>query len=239
MYGSRGRIGLLIPANNVVIEPEFHQVIPEGVYAFSTRILGSIGADGDEGIRKLLHNAERGIEELLMAEVNPIVYCCLSTSLVDKNWNEAFEALVKRKRDDVGCFTAYTATVEAIKSLKVDRIAVLSAFTDYFNRLLIESFADDGIQVEKSINLNIQDVRRVGDLYPEMLVDKIKEVKLGGIQCFSILATDIRTFEIIDILEKDMGVPVITTNQAIFWKSMHLLGSKINLSGYGSLLRTT
>ena len=33
MYGWRGRIGVIIPADNAVMEPDFHRLAPEGVSA--------------------------------------------------------------------------------------------------------------------------------------------------------------------------------------------------------------
>jgi hypothetical protein len=38
VYGRCGRIGLIVPANNSVIEPEFWSVLPPGVAAYGTRV---------------------------------------------------------------------------------------------------------------------------------------------------------------------------------------------------------
>ena len=39
VYGRCGRIGLIVPANNSVIEPEFWSVLPPGVAAYGTRVM--------------------------------------------------------------------------------------------------------------------------------------------------------------------------------------------------------
>ena len=39
MFGEAGRIGLVVPANNGVLEPELWSVLPEGVALYATRIL--------------------------------------------------------------------------------------------------------------------------------------------------------------------------------------------------------
>ena len=39
IYGRRGRIGLVVPANNSVIEPEFWSVLPDGVALYATRVM--------------------------------------------------------------------------------------------------------------------------------------------------------------------------------------------------------
>jgi maleate isomerase len=39
MYGWRARIGLLIPSPNTTMEPEFNQVVPEGVSVHAERMI--------------------------------------------------------------------------------------------------------------------------------------------------------------------------------------------------------
>ena len=34
MYGQNGRIGLLVPSVNTVVEPEFNRMIPEGINVY-------------------------------------------------------------------------------------------------------------------------------------------------------------------------------------------------------------
>ena len=51
-----------------------------------------------------------------------------------------------------------------------------------------------------------------------------------------LLATDLRSFPILQQLEDDLGKPVISTNQAILWKSLLAAGMKPEIQGYGRLL---
>jgi maleate cis-trans isomerase len=39
MYGWRLKIGIVSPANNVVIEPELYRALPEGIAIYTTRML--------------------------------------------------------------------------------------------------------------------------------------------------------------------------------------------------------
>lgn len=38
-YGGLGKIGLLVPSNNTVAEPDFRRVLPPGYAAFATRMI--------------------------------------------------------------------------------------------------------------------------------------------------------------------------------------------------------
>ena len=46
VYGRCGRIGLIVPANNSVIEPEFWSVLPPGVAAYAHQGDGERRPDG-------------------------------------------------------------------------------------------------------------------------------------------------------------------------------------------------
>ena len=40
-YGWRARVGILLPSNNTVLEPEMASVVPEGVTFHATRMVSS------------------------------------------------------------------------------------------------------------------------------------------------------------------------------------------------------
>ena len=48
----------------------------------------------------------------------------------------------------------------------------------------------------------------------------------------------LRTFEVIDLLERDLGLPVVTSNQAGLWAGLRLGGVRETVRGFGSLLTT-
>ena len=225
MYGWRARIGLIIPANNVVIEPEFYKMMPEGVCVFSARIMGSSGISNARGFQNLMKNTERGIQELLMAEVDILVYSCFSTSLINKEWNGEFEDIVK-KYASLPCFTAYSATVEAIQRLELNNISAYSAFTDEFDKRLIQRFEEEKIRIRSSVHLNIADSRKIGSIHPETLYRTVKNSHWAGSEGIVIFATDIRSYEVIGWLEKELDLPVISTNQAILCKTLNALSIK-------------
>jgi len=62
-----------------------------------------------------------------------------------------------------------------------------------------------------------------------------REVDSPEAEAVFISCTAWRTFEIIECLEKDIGKPVITSNQATLWGCLKALGGS-GLKGYGQLL---
>ena len=70
MFGAKGRIGLLVPANNGVLEPELWSRLPPEVALYATRLL----ARGDltpKAVRSMEQQVDRGVEELYQLEEDP------------------------------------------------------------------------------------------------------------------------------------------------------------------------
>ena len=48
--------------------------------------------------------------------------------------------------------------------------------------------------------------------------------------------TNVRTLEVIEPLERELGRPVVTSNQAGLWHALRLVGVDAAIPGYGRLL---
>ena len=82
MFGEAGRIGLVVPANNGVLEPELWSVLPEGVALYATRILAQRRADAGQAVHAMEENVDRAVDELAATGVDVIVYADMVTSFI-------------------------------------------------------------------------------------------------------------------------------------------------------------
>lgn len=225
MYGWRGKLGLLVPANNTVIEPELNRLLPEGTSLFSTRMMVE-GPFSPEALNKMENEASRGIRELEVSEVDFIVYSCMSTSLVKgKDWDLAFESIPTNRMTRKS--TAAKCTVEALLSRLVKKVAILSPYPEAIQSLVIPYFKMWGLQPVSTKSLDIGDYHTVTRINPETLYREVRGMKLRDAEGICILATDLRTLEINAILEKDLGLPVVSTNLAICWSFLKNRGIEL------------
>jgi maleate isomerase len=58
---------------------------------------------------------------------------------------------------------------------------------------------------------------------------------LDNIDAVCLLATDMQTFPIIEPIERELGLPVVTSNQALLWASLRALGVTDKIPGMGRL----
>src|SRR5665648_91229 len=72
MIGWRGKIGLLVPSGNTVIEPEFQAMVPLGVAVYATRIRQTELTK--EALISIAEEAKREIKKLADAGCDLVIY---------------------------------------------------------------------------------------------------------------------------------------------------------------------
>jgi maleate cis-trans isomerase len=182
-------------------------------------------------------NAMRGVEELAATKVDVIVYACLSTSLAkEEGWSEDFVDRVIHSTG-VPATAAALATIDAIQAMGIEKVAVGSPFPKEIDEKVAPFMAHYGIKVLKTVSLEVSEESEIGRIPPEAVYQLGKEADQANAQGVCLMATDIQTLDVVDALERDLGKPVVTTNQAILWKSLLLGGLQPVISGCGDLLR--
>ena len=80
--------------------------------------------------------------------------------------------------------------------------------------------------------------RRDGiEIAPKRIGATARALDLKDVDALCLLATDMHTFGIIDALEQDLGLPVLSSNQALLWAGLRALGVGDPVEGVGQLLR--
>ncbi|HHY36467.1 MAG TPA: hypothetical protein GX518_02115 [Firmicutes bacterium] len=222
MYGWRGKLGLLVPANNTVIEPELNRLLPPGTAAFATRMIVE-GPFTAEALHRMETQAGRGIRELLLSRVDMIVYACMSTSLAKGDqWDRSFAQGLPE--EPVKITTAARCTIRALQALGAKKVAVLTPYPAAIQSLVAPYFQAAGLEPAALASLDIDDYHAVTQVTPERLYRAVRSMDLGGAEAVCLLATDLRTIEAIVPLEQDLGIPVVSTNLAICWSFLTELG---------------
>jgi maleate isomerase len=235
MIGTRGTIGLIVPSNNTVVLPEFYSALPDGVAAYETRMR----IEGDltpEALRKMVGDAEVAADLLRQTGVDFICYCCMASTIV-KGWDWERDLLMRfARKAPKGVTSANCALRDALTVLGAKRVALVTPYPEDLNALLPAFFSAGGFEVTNVTGTPIRDVAAVRGLSPDRILRSAGSVDATGIDAVCLLATDMQTFPIIDSLERQIGCPVVTSNQALLWASLRALGVTEPIHGLGKLL---
>ena len=229
MYGWRGRIGLIVPSTNTTCEMEFHKVIPEGVSLHTARCFlreDSAPSDRIESIAKMGGGLLEAAKCVASVEPGIVVWACTSGSFIKGKGYDTELIGVLEKVVKVSVITTSTAVLEAFKRLEVRNVAMVTPYIDEINLKEKRFFEDSipGLRIVKMSGLGILPNLPKGRLFPESAYLSAKEVNDNSSDSIFISCTNWRTLEIIELLEKDLKKPVISSVQATIWLSFQKLG---------------
>jgi maleate cis-trans isomerase len=92
----------------------------------------------------------------------------------------------------------------------------------------------------KILNSKTLDLKYLDEL-KNTPVQKAYDIAMGsftpGTDGIFIPCTTFRSIDVIEKIEKETGVPVITSNQASLWECLRIIGNDELVEGYGKLLR--
>jgi maleate isomerase len=246
MYGWRARIGLMIAHSNTIMEPEFNRVMPEGVSVHASRVrIEKITVDG---LRDMNRNVDRALEDLSEIGASVFAYACTAASFVGSA--EEDRQVKQRIEERMGrpAVTAAGSVLRSLERLKAKRISVATPYPAPVNEKVKAFLESQGFEV---VNIDGVDFGKIapypplsdtpvshpGLQPPHMMYKIARSCFAEGSDALFVSAAGVRTFDVIEHLEADLGVPVISSGQAIMREALEAAGVRSPISGYGRLLR--
>jgi maleate cis-trans isomerase len=216
MYGWRGRIGLMIPYDNCVIEPEFNRTLPRGV---SAHVVRSTMTD-----RKDLAEQSIGLARAMVhLRLSIALYACNASSFMQgRVWHDEFLQRFEAAAG-VPSETASAAMIKLLQHRKVENVALVSPYPKWLLDPLVGFVQDCGIGVANAAALGLEPPE-INLLGPEYTYRVARQANVADADGVLILATNFRSLEIVGLLEQELRKPVVSTNQALMWTAKRMLG---------------
>ena len=222
MYGENGRIGLLVPSANTVVEPEFNRLLPQGIGVYAARLRNS-RADTEDS-RALLQHVERAADELGSAQVDVLAFACTASSFVEGG---AGETALRQRIEQAGRTRAVTtsgAVAAALNMLQAQRLVVATPYVDELNVLEKRYLEAEGFEVLEIAGMGIVEAFEIGTVTPQETAAFGRSAWCSGADAMFISCTNLRTIEALQPLAEEFGKPVISSNSATCWACLQALG---------------
>lgn len=236
MYGWRARIGRISPSPETVGAAEWGRSMPEGVCFIETRTL--IQDVTVAGLAEMVKQVERAARELASAEVELILQAGTAAAFFRGIGYD--RELIRRITEATGvrATTTLTAVVAALEDLRIKELAVATSYLPEIDAKLVEVLTESGVNVRAIRGLGLRRSIDMGKVFPQATYRLAREAleAAPGADGILISCGNLRTFEVIDTLEADTGLPVVTSNQAGLWQALRMLGIKDGVRGLGRLL---
>ena len=229
------RIGLLVPSSNTSVEVEFYRLLPRDVTLHTARLL--LTHITPDTLRSMLADLDTQSRLLASADVDFIMLGAVAPALTqglryDRELAQRIEAASGKRAS-----TTATALLEALRHLGVTRIALAGPYDASVTALGKTFLEGNGVSVVATRELGLIDNTQVGHLKPADAYQLGRDADDAAAQAVVFAGTNMRTMDVVERLENELGKPVISTTAAALWSALRLVGFEGSIADHGRLLR--
>ena len=128
-----------------------------------------------------------------------------------------------------------SAAIAAFHALKVTRIGLLTPYVASVTDPMRAAFGAAGVHVSEVVSFDEAEEAKVARIDPASIRDAA--LRLRGAEAVFLSCTNLRTMDVIEEIEDALGVPVVSSNQALAWHMAQLSGAKLAANAPGRLLK--
>ncbi len=241
------RIGLIVPSSNTTMETELPRMFarretirPETFTFHSSR--ARMQHVTPEELGAMVQASERSAEEVADAGVDAIAYACLVAVMAQgpgahREIEPRLAACAARGGDSVPVISSAGALVAALQALNATRIALIAPYMKPLTAMVCDYIADCGIEVRRSISLEVSDNRAVGQLDPTGLIDAAAELDTSDVDALVLSAcVQMPSLAAVEPVQQRVGIPVVTAATATTFALLRELHLEPVVPGAGALL---
>src|SRR5687768_16477669 len=231
----RARIGFIIPSSNRMIEPQMQRYMPAGVVPHFTRIgmTNRHKAPLDELMPRIAYAAEM----LADSKCDVTVFQCTGTSMsggvdMDKRVVAEIERIT-------GCPATSTASAlnAAFAALNANRLVFISETKQADHDKMLAYLREAGYHIVADKAASLAGTDAYCTTPPAFWYDLAMAMRNDAADAYFISCSNIQSIDVIEDLERDLGKPVVTSNQAAIWCSLRAAGIRDDVRGLGALLK--
>jgi len=228
----RARIGLIIPTSNRLTEPQFHRYAPPGVEPHVTRL--RMTGDYEAPVDELLPRVVEAAGLLADARCDIVVFHCTGSSMrsgiaAERRVIAAIEQATGRRATSTAA-----AVLAALEALVARRIVHVSPSPSTHEVAFLEAA---GFEVLRSRSLDLPGSDAFIAAPPSQWLQAVQEEADPRADAYFLACTNTHTPDVIEELERRLGRPVVTSNQATLWYCLRACGLPDTVPGFGELSR--
>lgn len=230
------KVGLIMPALQVVTEPLYYEIASEECEFFTTRLyLSGTNVDNYVEMEKLL---PRAVQELASAEVDIMAYCCTASGAILGYKEEKHNCQLFEQETKIPITTTMVSVIDALNYLKAKKIVILSPYVDVVNELETDFFRKNGFDVVKDAGQGIVDGSAISKVSPKEIVAFALEHWDSTADALFMSCMNWQAIRSVAEIEQQIGKPVITSHSATLWKVLNLMSRRLKSPQNGKWLFT-
>jgi maleate isomerase len=216
------RVGLIIPSSNRMAEQEMVSAFPPGVQMHVTR-LRMTGAN-HLAFDALLPRIEEAARALLDARCDVVAFHCTANSMEGGKSGEQQILASLARAGAAHATTTITAIQRAFDALGARRIVLITPYSAETTAHEAEFLRHAGYDVLSAKGFALAGSDAYCATPPQFWRDRTIEAQRADADAYLVSCANISVLGVIAELEARLGRPVVTSNQAVIWDALRLLG---------------
>ena len=213
MTTDRTRIGLIVPASNTVMEPDFHRKTGELFITSTWRIL--LESVTREAEFRMLQELPKCLDNICSTRPDIIVFGCTSAGSLDGLQHDAAIADSIKAQTGSKAVTVMTSVTEQLQTISPRTVAVLTPYPEELTRSVAGCITEAGYEVVLAEGMGLLDNLAIGRMEPGEIVQfATKHMPGVNADCLFLSCTNWQAIPVIDPLRDLLGIPVVSSNQA-------------------------
>ncbi|MTI45094.1 maleate isomerase [Roseibium hamelinense] len=228
------RIGLIALATDQTAERDFARICdPDEAAVYVSRVPYE-NPTTVENLRLMGPRLKDAADLILPGQpLDVVAYGCTSASVILGN-ETVFRAL-KASKPAAAYVTPASAAYDAFTALGVQNLSILTPYSAAVSGDVLAYFRQQGFDITSSCHLGLDDDQVMAHVSHQSLIDAAEATVTSETDGLFVSCTALRSMESIDRIEQRLGKYVVTSNQAMIWRSLRLAGISRPIPGFGRL----
>lgn len=233
--GSKATLGLVVLQADETLEQDFRRLFPDRDIAIYISRIPSGDALTTDSITAMKAELPRGAGLLpRAAQFDAVAYGCTSgTTLIGA---EGVARMLRQGVEATMITDPLTAALAAFQALGLGRLGLVTPYAESIAAPVRDAFTAAGYQVGHSLTFGEEVEARVARISPASIKAAAHAASKGAEAVF-LSCTNLRTLDIIDDLEAELGIPVLSSNQALAWHMARATAAPLAKDAPGRLLK--
>src|SRR5690242_3296470 len=218
------RVGLLVPSSNRMVEQEMVRHFPPDAQPHVMRL--RMTGRHHVALERLLPRIEEATGALLDARCDVVVFHCTATSMEEGLGGEERVLAAMARAGASRAITTATAVRHAFEALGAQRIVLVTPYDAHKTAEEARFLSAAGYKVLDARGFSLGGSDQYCAAPASFWRDRTLAAAHAQADAYFVSCANISVFPIIEELEARLDRPVVTSNQAVLWDALRLLGRR-------------
>lgn len=232
--GRIARLGLIVPQLDLLSEPWFQALLPNGVSIHTSR-MARRGPVSSNSLGAMNDTLRQAIDLLPTPHIDAVIYHCTMGSLLFDP--EKLKAEITGLTG-VPTISTTSSVIRAFEHLGIQDICLVSPYVDELNKAEVEFFERNGLKILHVGGAHLTESIEMSRTTPEEIAAWARATWKEDCKGVFITCTGIRSTDYVAELEEHLGVPVVTSSTAVLWDLCRFLKIPTDNIPLGKLFRS-